>query len=84
MTRLGGIRRKLYGLGESKAMTSEVQVSLASEPFGRWPTGRNRLARVCVCVCSVSPDRLVSVTLLLDIFLVHIIMSANEIGIISL
>jgi hypothetical protein len=45
MTRLGGIRRKLYRLGESKAMNSEVQVSLASEPFGR-----NRLACVCVCV----------------------------------
>jgi hypothetical protein len=43
MTRLEGTRRELYGLGESKAITSELYVSLAAEPIGRWPTGRNRL-----------------------------------------
>lgn len=48
ITRLEGTRRDLCGLGESKTITSEVYVSLASEPFGRWPTGRNRF--VCVCV----------------------------------
>jgi hypothetical protein len=53
MSRLEGTRRELYGLGESKAITSEVYVSLASEPFGRWPTGRNRLVCVCVCKCQL-------------------------------
>jgi len=50
MIRLEGTRRGLYVLGESKAVTSEVHVSLDSEPFGRWPTRRNRL--VCVNVNS--------------------------------
>jgi hypothetical protein len=43
MTRLEGIRRESYGLDESKAIPSEVYVSLASEPIGRWPTGRHKL-----------------------------------------
>jgi hypothetical protein len=43
MTRLERIRRDSHGLDESKAITSEVHVPLASEPIGRWPTGRNRL-----------------------------------------
>jgi hypothetical protein len=43
MTRLEGTRRDPHGLDESKAITSEVYVPLASEPIGRWPTGRSRL-----------------------------------------
>ena len=48
MIRLERTRQEPHGLGEIKALTSEMYVFLASEPFGRWPTGRNRL--VCVCV----------------------------------
>jgi hypothetical protein len=47
MTRLERIRRDSHGLDESKAITSEVYVPLASEPIGRWPTGRNRLVLYC-------------------------------------
>jgi hypothetical protein len=43
MTGLEGTRRESYGFDESKGITSEVYVSLASEPIKRWPTGRNRL-----------------------------------------
>jgi hypothetical protein len=43
MIRLERIRRDSHGLDESKAITSEAYVPLASEPIGRWPTGRNRL-----------------------------------------
>jgi hypothetical protein len=43
ITGLEGTRRESYGLDESKAITSEVYIPLASEPIGRWPTGRNRL-----------------------------------------
>jgi len=48
MIRLERTRQEPHGLGEIKALTSEMYVFLASEPFGRWPIGRNRL--VCVCV----------------------------------
>jgi hypothetical protein len=48
MARLERTRQDFHGLSESKAKTREIYVILASEPFGRWPTGRNRL--VCVCV----------------------------------
>jgi hypothetical protein len=48
MTRLERIRRDSHGLDESKAITSEVYVPLASEPIGRWPTGRNRLVLYCI------------------------------------
>ena len=51
MIRLERTRQEPHGLGEIKALTSEMYVFLASEPFGRWPTGRNRLVCVCVCVC---------------------------------
>jgi hypothetical protein len=50
MTRLERIRRDSYGLGESKTRTRELYVIVASEPFGRWPTGRNRLVYVCVYI----------------------------------
>jgi hypothetical protein len=43
VTGLERIWRDSHGLDESKAITSEVYVPLASEPIGRWPTGRNRL-----------------------------------------
>jgi hypothetical protein len=43
MTRLERTRRDSHGLGESKAITREMYVILALEPFERWPTGRNRL-----------------------------------------
>jgi hypothetical protein len=43
MTGLEGTRQDSHGLDESKAITSGVYVPLASEPIGRWPTGRNRL-----------------------------------------
>jgi hypothetical protein len=48
MIRLERTRQEPHGLGEIKELTSRMYVFLASEPFGRWPTGRNRL--VCVCV----------------------------------
>jgi hypothetical protein len=48
MTGLEGTRRESYGLDESEAIISEVYVSLASEPIGRWPTGRNRLVLYCI------------------------------------
>jgi hypothetical protein len=54
MIRLERTRRDSHGLSESKAKTREMYVILASEPFGRWPTGRNRL--VCVCVCISTDD----------------------------
>jgi hypothetical protein len=38
-----GTRRESYGVDESKGITSEVYVSLVSEPIGRWPTRRSRL-----------------------------------------
>jgi hypothetical protein len=47
MTRLERIRQDSHGLGESKAITSEVYTPLASEPIGLWPTGRNRLVLYC-------------------------------------
>jgi hypothetical protein len=46
MTGREGTRREFYGLDEGKAITSEVYVSLASEPIGRWPAGRNRLVYI--------------------------------------
>jgi hypothetical protein len=51
MTRLEETRREVYRLGGNKKITSEVHVSLASEPFGRRPTGRNRFVYVFVFVC---------------------------------
>jgi hypothetical protein len=48
MTGLEGTRRESYGLDESKAITSEVYVPLAAEPFGRWLTGRNRFVLYCI------------------------------------
>jgi hypothetical protein len=56
MTGLEGTRRESYGLDESKAITSEMYVSLASEPFGRWPTGRNRLVLYCICYGKAASD----------------------------
>ena len=54
MIRLERTRQEPHGLGEIKALTSEMYVFLASEPFGRWPTGRNRL----VCVTTRVPVEL--------------------------
>jgi hypothetical protein len=48
MIRLERTRQEPHGLGEIKALTSKIYVFLALEPFGQWPTGRNRL--VCMCV----------------------------------
>jgi hypothetical protein len=53
MTRLERIRRDSHGLDESKAITSEVYVPLASEPIGPWPTGRNRLVLYCITIIPV-------------------------------
>jgi hypothetical protein len=50
MTGLEGTRRESSGLDESKAMTSEVYVILASEPFGGRPIGRNRLVLYCIVI----------------------------------
>jgi hypothetical protein len=54
ITRLEGTRRDLCGLGESKAITSEVYVSLASSPLG---VGLLGVIDLWVCVCECQPER---------------------------